>query len=135
MWRKRSRPRPRTLLIAAVSSGAQARSKTRAVLAMWFERPGRAPAVTPAAAGGAAVDERILHLVRNDRDAAVDDRAQMGRIEVGESQVLDLASVDELGEEGEGVEIAGVVVVPPVELKEVDGLDVHAAEGAVDGGF
>ena len=45
-----------------------------------------------------AVDERVLHLVRDDRDSSIENRLQMRGVEVGEREVTDLAGLAKVGE-------------------------------------
>ena len=74
---------------------------------------------------GPAIDERILHLVRDDRDAVIGDDAEALGVEIGQRQVADLAFAPQVGEMIERLEIALVAVVPPMELQEVETLDAH----------
>jgi len=55
---------------------------------------------------GPAIDERVLHLVRDDADTVIGDDLQTLGVEVGEREVTDLAFVLQVGEVFERVEVA-----------------------------
>jgi len=74
---------------------------------------------------GPSVDQAVLDLVRDDSDPRFGDPGQVDRIEVGQGEVTDAALVLQVGHVAECVEVAGVVVVPPVELQDVQALDIH----------
>ena len=74
--------------------------------------------------GRTLVEQRVLHLVRHDRHTGVEDRPHRGRVAVGQTQVPDLAGLLPFSQPAGRVEHARALVVPPVELHEVE--HVHA---------
>ncbi len=68
------------------------------------------------------VDQRILHLVRDDADAAIGDDGQPLGVEIGQREMADLAFVTQIGEVFQRVEIAAVAIVPPMELQQVEAI-------------
>ena len=81
---------------------------------------------------GPAIDQRVLHLVRDDGDAVIGDHAQPLGVEIGQGEVANLAFVTQIGEMLERVEIARVAVVPPMELEQVETVDTHSAPRDAD---
>ena len=75
---------------------------------------------------GAAVDERVLHLVRYNPNAVIRDNAQTLGVEVGEREMANFALALQVGEMFERFEIARIVIVPPVKLQQVETLDAHS---------
>src|ERR1700719_1321800 len=67
---------------------------------------------------GPAIDERILDLVRDDANMAGYHVQALG-IEIGQPEVTDFAFVLEVCEMLERVEIARVLIIPPMELEQV----------------
>ena len=74
----------------------------------------------------------MLHLVRRDRHAGGEDLGQPQPIEVGEADVPDLAGAAQLVEPHGGLDVAGHVEVPPVELHEIEPLDLQPGQRSVD---
>ena len=85
-------------------------------------------------ARGAAVEEGEADLVRGDLDAVLDRHAEVGGVEVGEADLADEALLAQAHEVFEGVEVAGVLVAPPVELHDVHRRQVEAAQRGFDAG-
>ena len=81
---------------------------------------------------GAAIDQRVLHLVGDNANAGIGDDAQTLGIEIGEGEMTYLALMLHVGEMLERIEVAAIGVVPPMELQKVEALDVHARERASD---
>ena len=65
---------------------------------------------------GPAIDERVLHLVRDDADPVVNYGVEARGVEIGERKMTDLAFLLEVGERFERFQVAVVFVVPPMEL-------------------
>ena len=74
---------------------------------------------------GAAIDDRVLDLVRDDADAVIGDDSEPLGVEIGQCQVADLAVALQVAQVLEGVEIARVAVVPPMELQQIEAFDTH----------
>ncbi len=81
---------------------------------------------------GPTIDQRVLHLVRDDADAVICDDAQPLGVEIGQGEVANLAFVTQIGEMLERVEVAFVAVIPPMELEQVETVDTHSAPRDAD---
>lgn len=64
-----------------------------------------------------SIHDGILHLIRDDADAILNDDAQTLGVEVGESEMANPALMLKNSEVLERVEIAIVGIVPPMELE------------------
>src|SRR5262249_12506184 len=84
------------------------------------------------ALGWSAVEERILHLVRDDANAVREDECQALCIEVGQSQVANFARFSQLHEIAERIQVACIGIVPPMELEQVKLFNAHASQRGVD---
>ena len=80
----------------------------------------------------AAVDQGVLHLVGDDPNAVVCDVPHPPGVEIGEGHFSDAPLVPQVGQVGEGVEVALVPIVPPVELQQVKAVYIHAPAGNID---
>ena len=80
---------------------------------------------------GAAVYQGILDLVGHHPDAVAGYILHPPGVEVGQRHFPDPVLVPQVGQVGEGVKVAAVVVVPPVELQQVQPVHPHAAAGDV----
>jgi len=69
---------------------------------------------------GPQVQQREADLVAHNADAVREDQAQVRRVEVRQAQMTEEAGFAEGLQVSESVEVARVVVVPPVELQQVD---------------
>ncbi|MGQ4807835.1 hypothetical protein NKDENANG_01197 [Candidatus Entotheonellaceae bacterium PAL068K] len=67
-----------------------------------------------------------MHLIGNDRDAVLDNGARVCRIKIGQRQVSELPGCAAVGEVTPGFKIVGVLVLPPVQLQQVERGNVHA---------
>ena len=70
--------------------------------------------------------------MRDDRDAGGDDLLQACLIEVGQANVPDLAGAALLVKPRGGIHVTRNVVVPPVQLHQIDALHAEARERAVN---
>ena len=84
------------------------------------------------AAGRPPVEQRVLHLVRRNRHARVENVAESRRVEIGQTDEPDFPRALEIGQPAGHLDVARDVVVPPVELDEVDPLDAEPAERPLD---
>src|SRR5712675_2144019 len=84
------------------------------------------------AAFGPAIDQRVLHLIRDNGNTVIGDDTQTLGVEIGQREVTDFALALEVGEMSERVEIAPVTVIPPMELKEIEAFDAHSRERGAD---
>ena len=69
---------------------------------------------------GPAIHYGILDLVRDDACSLFGNNAQVFGVEICQCEMLDPALVLKVGKMLERVEVAGVVVFPPVELQQVE---------------
>ena len=60
-----------------------------------------------------AVDQRILHLIRDDPDTVIGDDTQALGVEVRQREMMNLTLALQIGEMFERVEVALVAIVPP----------------------
>ena len=84
------------------------------------------------AVGRPPVEHRILQLVRDDRDTGGDDFRQALLVEVGQADVPDLAGAALLVKPGHRVDVARHVIVPPMQLHQIDAVHAEARQRAVD---
>ena len=82
---------------------------------------------------GAAVEQRVADLVGGDARAVVREHVEMVGVEICGAEVTDKSLVPESGQLVHGVEPAGMLERPPVELKKVDALGLHPAARPIDG--
>ena len=68
---------------------------------------------------GPSVNERVLNLIGHHPYSFVGDSLKMVGIKVGQGQVSDLALLSQLCQMSEGIQIPGIVIVPPVELQKI----------------
>lgn len=64
---------------------------------------------------GSAINERVLDLIGHHNDPLIGDSPEMLGIKVGQGQVSDLAFLPQLCQMSKGIQIPGIVIVPPVE--------------------
>ena len=76
--------------------------------------------------GGTPVEEGEADLVRNNLDAVLHQHAKMRGVEIGDAEMPDQPFLLQPHQLGHGVEIAGMLVVPPVELQEIETIDTEA---------
>ena len=81
---------------------------------------------------GTAVEQGVLALAGNDRHARVDDLLQVRRIEVGHADIADFPLLLQLQKVVRHLDVPRHVVVPPVELHEVERIAVEPAQASVD---
>ena len=74
---------------------------------------------------GPAIDQRILHLVGNNRDAVAGDDAQPLGIEIGQREMPDLSLALQIGEMPQRIEVALIRIIPPMELEEIEAIHTH----------
>ena len=65
--------------------------------------------------------------MRDHGHTGLQNRPEVLRVEIGQPQVTHLAGPPQIVEPGHGVESAGDVVVPPVQLHQIDGLHAQSA--------
>src|SRR4051794_31778606 len=80
----------------------------------------------------AGIEQRILHLHRDQRYSCLDKRFGVGRIEVRAADLIDLAFRLELAQDESRLDRAGDLVVPPVKLHEVEPVGPQTLQGSVD---
>ena len=69
---------------------------------------------------GSAIHQRILDLIRDDACSLLGNNTQMFGVEICQCEMLDPALVLKVRKMLECVEVASVVVFPPVELQQVE---------------
>jgi hypothetical protein len=84
--------------------------------------------------GGTAIKEREAHLVRNHRKAVLHQEAEVVRVEVGEAEMPDAALVPQRHQLLHAVDVAGVLVGPPMKLQEIDGIHIEPLQALRDAG-
>ena len=80
------------------------------------------------------VEQRVLHLGGDDIDAGSQKLGQMLGIEVGDTNVANLAFMPQRVEATERILGTGQRIVPPVELHQIEAIDAEPGERAVDDG-
>ena len=81
---------------------------------------------------GTAVDERILRLHRDERDAGVENLPDMGRIEIRAADMAHFSVASQIIERSKRVQPARLGVVPPMELHQIERVDLETAQRSVD---
>src|SRR5438128_9399851 len=84
------------------------------------------------APGGPTIEQRERHLFRDDGNAVLDEQSEMIGIEVDHAEVADAPFAAQPIELEHGVEIAGMSVLPPVKLQQVDAQKAQALEAWLD---
>lgn len=72
-------------------------------------------------------------MVGHNRHVLVDEPNHVLGVEVGQAQIQNTVALLLVHQMRHRVEVVLVVVVPPVELQQVDGVDAHARKAALDG--
>ena len=78
---------------------------------------------------GPSIDHGILDLIGHDADALIGNPRQALGVKIGQPHVPDLTGIPQVGQVREGVQVALILVVPPVELQQVNGIHVHPPQG------
>lgn len=81
---------------------------------------------------GTAVEQGVLALTGDDRRARIDDLLQVRRVEVGHADIADLPLLLQLQKVERYLDVPRHVVVPPMELHEVERVAVEPAQASVD---
>jgi hypothetical protein len=82
---------------------------------------------------GAAVEDRILDLVRHYRHAGLKDLFNTRYVEIGQADLLDLARAPQIVETGRDLYVPGNLIIPPVELDQIQLLNTQAPKRAFNG--
>src|SRR5207302_10999475 len=78
------------------------------------------------------VEQRVLDLVRRDRHARVNELGEARHVEIRGAEESNLAELDEASELEPHLDIARRLVIPPVELDEVEAIHPEPSERAID---
>ena len=81
---------------------------------------------------GAAVEQGVLHLRADQRNARVQNFAGHGGVEVGQTEVRDFAFAAQIAQDAHGFHIARLGQVPPVKLHQVQLVYTQPFQRAVD---